>query len=130
MAEEYPDPFDMRDQPRWQVELSAVPGNANFQTQGAGRAELVRRDREYAESQEQSRREFEMALFNAEGERDVKRKQFEEALAERQMAHATALAKEQLGAAQSAAKAARLAAWATAFAAIAAIAQAVIAAIK
>jgi len=71
-----------------------------------------------------------MAMFNAEGGRDVKRKQFEDALAERQMAHATGLAQEQLGAAQSAAKAARLAAWATGAAALGAIAQAVIAALE
>src|SRR5437764_5796438 len=63
--------------------------------------ELTRRDRAYAEKQAATRRDFEMALFNAEGERDVKRKQFEKALAERQMAHVTELAKDQLGAAQS-----------------------------
>jgi hypothetical protein len=141
MAEEYPDQFGLRDQPRWQVELSAVPGNANFQSQGAARAELVRRDREYAEEQERSRRayedqrdatrrDFEREMFNAEGDRDVKRKQFEAALAERQMAHATALATDQVSAAQSAARAARLAAWATAVAAAGAVAQAVIAALK
>jgi hypothetical protein len=92
--------------------------------------ELTRRDRAYAEEQEKSRRDFEIAHFNAEGERDVKRKEFEKALAERQMAHATELAKDQVGAAQSAAKAARLAAWATAAAAVGAIAQAIIAAVK
>jgi hypothetical protein len=95
------------------LEISVLEGNSPFQMRGDARAEIVRRDRDYAEAQEQSRREFEMAMFNAEGERDVKRKQFEEALAQRQMDHAAALAKEHLGAAQSAAKAARLAAWAT-----------------
>ena len=69
-------------------------------------------------------------LFNAESDRETKRKRFEEALAERQMAHATTLAKDQVGTAQSAGKAARLAAWATAVAAVGAIAQAMIAALK
>ena len=79
---------------------SGVTSHAGFADPtrlGRAKAELIRRDREYAEQQEQSRREFEMARFNAESDRDVKRKQFEEALAERQMAHATSLAKEQLG---------------------------------
>jgi hypothetical protein len=101
-----------------------------FALRGAAQAELLRRDREYAEQREQSRREFETAQFNAEGDRDAKRKEFEKALAERQMDHATTLAKDQIGAAQSAARAARWAAWATAAAALGAVAQAIIAALK
>lgn len=110
--------------PQHEVELAAMPGNGNFHQQGFAKAELLRRKHKYAEDQEHSRREFEHELFNAESDREVKRKQFEEALADRQMAHATTLAKEQVGAAQSAARAARLAAWATAAAALGAIAQA------
>jgi hypothetical protein len=90
----------------------------------------LRRDREYAQQQEQSRRQFETTLFNAEGERQAKRQEFESALAQRQMDHATALAKEHLGAAQSAARAAKFAAWATGAAALGAFTQAVIAALK
>src|SRR4029077_5968688 len=102
----------------------------NAQVVGLARAELLRRDREYAEQQEQARRAFETAQFNAEGDRDAKRKEFENALADRQMDHATALAKDQVGAAKSAARAARWAAGATAAAALGAIAQAIIAALK
>src|SRR5438874_1513851 len=112
--------------------LEGLASEKNFDSRyfGAARTELVRLDRAYAEEQEEQRRTFERGMFNAESDRDAKRKQFEEALAERQMAHATELAKDQVGAAQSAARAARLAAWATAVAALGAVAQAVIAAIK
>jgi hypothetical protein len=72
--------------------------------------------------QAQMRRDFEMSLFNAEGERETKRRAWEEALAKRQMDHAAALSKEQLGAAM-AAQAAKRAVWATGFAALGAIIQ-------
>ena len=58
------------------------------------------------------------------------RQKFEEELAKRQMDHADALAREQLGTAQAAARAARMAAWAAIAAAFGAIAQAVIAIVK
>jgi hypothetical protein len=89
-----------------------------------------RRNRQYDLEQEQDRRKFETDLFNAAGDREVKRRQFDEALAQKQMDHATALAKEQVGAAKSASKAAKWAAAATGLAALGAIAQAVIAAWK
>jgi hypothetical protein len=58
------------------------------------------------------------------------RQQFEEELAQRQMDHAAALAKEQLDTAQAAARAAKMAAWAAIAAAIGAITQVVIAIVK
>jgi hypothetical protein len=90
---------------------------------GPAKAELLRRDQEYAEEQERSRR-------NYEDERAATRREFEEQLAQRQMDHASGLAKEQLDTARAAAKAAQRAAWAAAAAAFGAIAQAIIAAVK
>ena len=87
------------------------------------RVELLRRDREYAEQEEQSRREFETNL-------QATRQRFEEELAQRQMGHATALAKEQRDTAQSAARAARMAAWAAVAAALGAIGQVIVAIVK
>jgi hypothetical protein len=55
------------------------------------------------------------------------RQKFEEELAQRQMDHAAALAKEQLDTAQSAARAARMAAWAAAASAVGAIGQVIVA---
>jgi hypothetical protein len=71
------------------------------------KAEVVRRDREFAEEQERSRRKFEadrdsdrekhdLKMFKASGEREAARQQFEEKLSRRQMDHASALAREQL----------------------------------
>jgi hypothetical protein len=62
---------------------------------GTARAVLERRRRQWEEEQATVRRDFEMEQFNAEGVRDARRKQFEEALANKQMAHATALADKQ-----------------------------------
>jgi hypothetical protein len=90
---------------------------------GQARVELLRRDNEYAEEQERSRRKFETYHQAA-------RQDFEEKLAQRQMDHAAALAKEQLDTAQSAARAAKMAAWAAGIAALGAIGQIIVAALK
>lgn len=87
---------------------------------GTAKAEIVRRDREYADEQEQSRREWET-------KHQAARQEFEEELAKRQMDHAAALAREQLDIAQAAALAAKMAAWAAAASAIGAIGQLIVA---
>jgi hypothetical protein len=53
------DPFGMRQKPRHEVETAALEGNANVAERGAAKAELIQRDHEYAEAQEQSRRAWE-----------------------------------------------------------------------
>ena len=119
---------------------------------GPARAELLRRDREYAEEQEKSRRtyederersrrkfetdlasdreNFELKMFDDAGMRGAARQDFEEKLAQRQMDHAAVLAKEQLDTARSAARAAKMAAWAAGVAALGAIGQIIVAALK
>jgi hypothetical protein len=69
--------------------------------------ELLRRDRKYAERQEKDRRDFEIKMFDDAGMREAARQAFEEKLAQRQMDHASALAREQLDIAQAAARAAK-----------------------
>ena len=93
----------------------------------ATKAEIVWRDREYAEDQENSRREFEREMSAAADAREVNRQKFDEALAQRQMDHSSKLAREQLNTAQAAAKAAKWAAWAAGIAALGAIGQLVVA---
>ena len=73
----------------------------------AAKAEIVWRDREYAEDQENSRREFEREMSAAADAREVNRQKFDEALAQRHMDHSSKLAREQLNTAQAAAKAAK-----------------------
>jgi hypothetical protein len=119
-------PDEFRAMTQAQLELVArVTGQTPDQARriAYARVELLRRDREYAEQEEQSRREFETNL-------QATRQQFEEELAQRQMDHAAALAKEQLDTAQAAARAAKMAAWAAIAAAIGAITQVVIAIVK
>jgi hypothetical protein len=115
--------FGLSQKPRHEVERDALEDSGPFALRGACKAELIRRDREYAEGQEQSRRQFEIGLFNAESDRDTKRKQFEEALANRQMNHAAALAGKQLDAATDVAKATKWAVWAATAAALGALVQ-------
>jgi hypothetical protein len=124
-----PDEYRAMDRARLEIYAARLPIDQGHSV-GAANAEIIRRDREYADQQEQSRRQFETTLDNAAAQRETMRQQSEEALAQRQMDHTTALAKEQVGAAQSAAKAAKWAAAATGVAALGAIAQAVIAALK
>jgi hypothetical protein len=97
--------------------------DSNFQTRGRARAEIERRRRTYEDARDEQRRHHEIFLFNAEGERDVGRKKFEESLAERQMAHATSLVERQERTAQSIAGATRFAAVSAALSALAAIAS-------
>ena len=75
-----------RDANRAEVELWAstarlASGQGNDQV-GEARAELLRRDQEYAEAQELSRREY-------EDDRAATRREFEERLMQRQMEHAS-----------------------------------------
>jgi hypothetical protein len=49
----------MRQKPRHEVEMAALEGNGNLAERGAATADLIRRDRDYAEKQEQSRRAWE-----------------------------------------------------------------------
>jgi len=90
---------------------AAGPGAGLPITHGA-QAEILHRDRVYADDQERSRRDFEQNL------------------AQQKMDRAAALAREQLNTAQAAATAAKMAAWAAGVAALGAIAQAVIAIVK
>jgi hypothetical protein len=129
-----------RDRDRSMVEATASGATVDTRQAGLARAELIRRDREYAEAQEQTRRDFETGLFNAESERQAKRQEFEEALVRRQMEHAAALAQrqmdhaaeladKQLAAAADVAKATKWAVWATALAAFGALVQGAVAVI-
>jgi actin-related protein len=120
---EFLDRHSIRSMSRNELEERVLEGN-NFQGRGDAAAEIVRRDHEYAEKQEQSRRDFEMAMFNAESDREAKRRQFDRALADEQMAHATALADKQLTAATAVATATQRALWAAAAAGIGALIQA------
>jgi hypothetical protein len=112
-----PDEFRTMTQAELEI-VAGVPGQTPEQARriGNAKAELVRRDREYAEGQERDRREWETRHQAA-------RQEFEEELAKRQMDHAAALAKEQLDTAQAAARAARMAAWAAVAAALGAVGQ-------
>jgi hypothetical protein len=143
------------DRPQLESLASGIPGvmgPANPLQAGQARYELVMRDREYAEQQEQDRRayederersrrkfemdrdsdreNFELKMFDEAGVREAARQNFEENLAQRQMDHATALAREQLDTARAAAKAAKWAAWAAGVAALGAIGQIIVAALK
>jgi hypothetical protein len=120
---EFLDRHGIRSKSRNELEERVLEDN-NPQWRGDARAEIVRRDREYAEQQEQSRREFQKAMFDAEGDREVERRQFDQALADEQMDHATALADKQLTAATAVATATQRALWAASFAAAGALIQA------
>jgi uncharacterized membrane protein YcjF (UPF0283 family) len=84
-----------------------VPGSTEYQASGRVLAEHRRRQREYAETQERSRREFEPL----------------------QMDRAAAVADKQLGAAVDVAEATKWAVWATALAAFGALVQGAVAVI-
>ena len=107
------------------LQTIAVPSTTDYHLVGRARAELERRRRKWEEEQATRREKFESTLFNAAGERDVKRKQFEEKLADRQMEHATALTDKQLETARSVARATRLAAWAAGLSALGAVVMAI-----
>src|SRR5437764_15444302 len=94
------------------------------------RAELLRRDREHADLQEESRRQFELHLQAMETQREEGRQKHQSELAQRQMEHAAALAREQLDTSQAAARAAKWAAWAAGVAALGAIGQVIVAVLR
>src|SRR6516164_448673 len=101
---------DWRNRDRAEVEAIAsgktsVSGRVDVAQLGQARAEIVRRDHEYAEEQERSRRQY-------EDDRAAARREHEEQLLRRQMEHASKLAQEQLDTARAAQKAANRAAWA------------------
>jgi TolA-binding protein len=86
--------LNWRDRDRADVEMIASgitsnSGRVNVAELGQARAELVRRNHEYAKAQERSRREY-------EDDRAATRRDFEEQLMQRQMEHASKLAEEQL----------------------------------
>jgi hypothetical protein len=105
-------------------EIAARPvGNSPPNVVGFAKAELLRRDREYAEQEEQSRREWET-------KHQAARQVFEEKLTKRQMDHAAAIAKKQLDTARGAKWAAISAAIAAFLSAAGAIGQVIIAITK
>src|ERR1700687_4351518 len=59
VADTTDDPFGLRLKLRSEVEAAALDGNTNLAERGAAKAELLHRDREYTEAQEQSRRAWE-----------------------------------------------------------------------
>jgi hypothetical protein len=86
------DPFGLRQKPRHEVERDALENSGSFPLRGACKAELIRRDREYAEEREQSRRayedqregerrEFEIKMFEAAGNRAAVQQEHDEKLA-------------------------------------------------
>src|SRR6266498_1705469 len=95
---------------------TSAAGAANLDPRDLGRAkaEAIRRDRLYDLEREQDRRQFETTLDNAAAQREVMRQEFDAALAQRQMDHATALADKQLDAATAVATATQRALWAAA----------------
>jgi hypothetical protein len=118
-------PNEYRIRPRANLEeiASAPPGAYMPNILGYAKAELLRRGREYAEEQENSQREWETTHQAA-------RQKFEEELAQRQMDHASRLAREQLDTAQAAATAAKWAAVAAGVAALGAIGQLIVAFVR
>jgi hypothetical protein len=115
MADPENDPFGLRDKPRHEVERDALAEHSPFALRGAAQAELLRRDREYAEAQEdgrrrweaereQSRRTFEIDLFQAAGNRAAVQQEHEEKLARMQADVAREAALIQAQATESAAE--------------------------
>ena len=117
----------MHNTDRAQLEARASGITSGSDAVGTARAEILYLDREYAAEQENSRREFEREMSAAADAREVNRQKFDEALAQRQMDHASKLATEQLDTARAAARAAKWAAWAAGIAALGAIGQFIVA---
>lgn len=87
------------------VELFATTmGRADPEMVGEARAELVRRDREYAQQEEQSRREFERDIEKTRTEREMSRQAFDAALAVESREAARQAAQIQSDASKEAAK--------------------------
>jgi hypothetical protein len=74
-----------RDMDRAEVEAiasgRATGGRLDVRELGAARAELARRDQEYAEQQEQARQEFEREMERSRTERETSQQQFDASLA-------------------------------------------------
>ena len=83
-----PDEYRTMDIVRLETLALGLPPDTTSQ-RPAARLELLRRDREYAEQQERERREWET-------KHQAARQEFEEKLADRQMDHAAALARDSL----------------------------------
>jgi hypothetical protein len=97
-----------RDMNRAEVEAiasgRATGGRLDVRELGAARAELVRRDQEYAEQQEQARQEFEREMEGSRAERDKTRQEFDAALAGENREAARETAKLQAAAIREAAE--------------------------
>lgn len=109
---------------RAQLERVATPALNRFMDPEAdrvtrARAELVWRDQE-----------FDREISAAADAREASRQRFDDELTQRQMDHASKLARQQLNTAQAAAKAAKWAAWAAGVAALGAIVQVIVAIVK
>jgi hypothetical protein len=125
-------PAEYRTKTRAQLEadasgITSPAGIPDPRSAGRARAEILSRDREYAEEQERSRREFERKMSAAADARENSRQVFDAELSHRQMDHASKLAKEQLDTAHAAARAAKWAACAAGVAALGATGQLVVA---
>ena len=95
------------------------------QSRGRARAEIERRSRGWQEAQAKIQRDFEMEMFNAAADNEVKRKKFEAAQLDKQIAADRVISSEQLAAATSAATAASRTVWATWAAVFAALLSAI-----
>ena len=125
----------MRDMERADVEAIASgrtsgSGRLDVSALGSARAELVRRDQEYAEHQERARQEFERELEKTRAERENSRQQFDAALSRENRKAAEEAAKLQAAATREASerqvRISDRAAWAAVASAIAAIASLIV----
>jgi hypothetical protein len=130
-----------RDMDRSEVEAVAsgrtTGGRLDVGELGAARAELARRDQEYAEQQEQARQEFEREMERSRAEREKTRQEFDASVARENRKAARETAKLQAAAMREAAerqiRIVTLAVWAvvaSAFAAMFAFAITVIHALR
>src|SRR5215472_7343522 len=98
-----------RDMARAEVEAIAsgstsTSGRLDIRAIGDARAELVRRDQEYADQQERIRQEFERELERTRTERETNRQQFDASLAHENRQAAEEAAKLQAAATREAAE--------------------------
>jgi hypothetical protein len=94
------------------AQLHAIAREGAAPRAGLAQAELERRRRTYEDGRDSRRHQHEMDLFNAETDRDTKRKTFEERLAREQMANAERIADKQAEAGRGVEKATKRAMWA------------------
>jgi hypothetical protein len=124
-----------RDMDRAEVEAiasgRATGGRLDVSELGAARAELVRRDQEYAEQQEQARQEFEREMEGSRAEREKTRQEVDAAVARENRDAARETVRLQAAPMQEAAerqiRIVTLAMWAAIASAVAAIAAVVVA---